>query len=476
MDRISRDDVLELTIEDLGFEGKGIARYRGELVVFVEGAIPGDIVSARVKKVKKKFAEAVTEEILTLSEFRAEPPCRHFGTCNGCRMQNTQYEKQLEIKRQHVLNSFERIGGFKNITVPPVIGSVDQYFYRNKLEFSFSANRWLTDADKNNENVSGRFALGFHMPGFIDKVVDITDCHLQSEYSNLALNLTRDFFKRKGISIYTTKTHEGFLRYLVIRQSANTKEVMINLVTSEENNKLISEYAQLILKESLNNDLGLQAPTIINSISSTKSQAVKADSYIVFSGHGYIYETLGKYRFKITPSTFFQTNTKQCEVLFDTLLKLGNFSKHDNVLDLYCGCGAISLYISEHVNKIFGVELSAESIAAAHENAELNSVKNCDFAAYDVKDYLAVISGETDNKYDTIILDPPRSGIHPKAAEYLNQYGAKKLIYVSCNPTTQARDIKLLEEKYSIAEMQPVDMFPHTFHIENIVRLELKEN
>jgi 23S rRNA (uracil1939-C5)-methyltransferase len=474
MSKVNRDDVVDLDVTDIGFEGKGIARIDGELVVFVEGAVPGDKIRAKIKKVKKKFAEAVIEQVLENSEFRTKPECEHFGVCNGCKMQNIDYNYQLNIKRQSVINAFERIGGFKGISAPPVIGSPNIYFYRNKLEFSFSNDRWLTTEDMGNENVSKKFALGFHMPGFIDKVVDINKCHLQSDLSNVILNKTRDFFKSKGESIFSTRTHEGYLRYLVIRQSERTKDVMVNLITSSEKNKLMEEYSAMILKETIKTDSKYSAPSILNSISSSKAQVAQADYFNAFSGKGFIEETLGKYRFKITPTSFFQTNTDQCEKLFDTIIELVKFEPSENVLDLYCGCGAISIYISGLVHKIFGIELSQDSIMMAHENAELNNVSNCDFAAYDVKDYLAVITKDLTNKYDTIILDPPRSGIHPKAAEYLLEYEAKKIIYVSCNPTTQARDIKLLESKYDITSMQPVDMFPHTFHIENVVRLDLK--
>jgi 23S rRNA (uracil1939-C5)-methyltransferase len=474
MSNINRNDVVDLDITDIGFEGKGIARINGEFVVFVEGGVPGDKVRARIKKVKKKFAEAVAEEILEKSEHRTTPECIHFGTCNGCKIQNIDYPYQLQIKRQNVVNAFERIGGFKDFEVPPVIGSEDIYFYRNKLEYSFSNDRWLTEKDVGSDNAHKSFALGFHMPGFIDKVVDINDCRLQSELSNLVLNSTRDFFKLKGETIYSTRTHEGYLRYLIIRQSANTNDVMINLVTSSEKNKLINEYAEMIFKETIKLDAKHSAPTVINTISTTKGQAAKSDYCNVVAGKGYIEEMLGKYVFKITPFSFFQTNTIQCEKLFNSVIELGKFDKSENVLDLYCGCGAISLYISEYVHKVFGIELSQDSIMMAHENAEINKVNNCDFAAYDVKDYLAIILNEKTSKYDTIILDPPRSGIHPKAAEFLLEYAAKKIIYVSCNPTTQARDIKLLADKYDITAMQPVDMFPHTFHIENVVRLDLK--
>jgi 23S rRNA (uracil1939-C5)-methyltransferase len=320
----------------------------------------------------------------------------------------------------------------------------------------------------NNEIADKNFALGYHMPGFNEKVIDIFDCRLESEISNKILNLTRDFFKSKSTSIYTTKTHEGYLRYLVIRQAANTNDLMVNLITASRDEMLITEYSNLI------NQNIPEVTTLINSISSSKAQVAQSDYSNLIIGKGFINERIGKYNFKITPSSFFQTNTKQCEVLYNTILELGKFEKSENVLDLYCGCGTISLYVSDYVNKVMGIELSSESIQMALENADINKVLNCDFATYDVKDYLSIIANEPEKQFDTIILDPPRSGIHHKAAEYLLQYEPKKIIYVSCNPATQARDIALLTPKYEITAVQPVDMFPHTFHIENVVRLDLK--
>ena len=470
MEKPAKNDILELEIQDLGFEGKGIARTSGDFVVFVNNAIPGDTVKAKIKKVRKKYAETSQVEIVNKSGYRTTPECSYFGTCNGCKMQNADYNFQLEIKRKSVKNAFEKIGGFKNTDIPPVIGSKNIYFYRNKLEFSFSNQRWLTEADIG-KTEDKNFALGFHMPGFIDKVLDIESCLLQSELSNKILNLTRDFFKERNETIYTTKTHSGYLRYLVIRKSSFTEDLMVNLITHNENKSLISEYANTLKKEVP------QITTLVNSISTAKSQVAQADYFNAILGNGFINEKIGQYSFKIKPFSFFQTNSIQAKSLFDAVVQLAEFNKDENVLDLYCGTGAISIYISEFVKSILGVELSDESIKIAKENADLNNVRNCEFISSDVKEFLyESLSSDAGNlnSYNTVVIDPPRSGIHPKSAEYILKAEPKKIIYVSCNPSTQARDIKLLEEKYKITAMQPVDMFPHTFHIENVARLDKK--
>lgn len=464
-----KNEILELGINDISFEGKGIAKIDGGFVVFVDGAVTGDIAKVKINKTKKNYAEARLIELLDKSEFRTVPKCSHFGICNGCKLQHISYEHQCRIKRQNVINSLERIGGFKDINVPEVLDTQATYFYRNKIEFSFSRNRWLTEKELDADQKDKSFALGFHKPGFIDKVVDIESCELQSEISNTILNLTRNFFKSKDTSIYSTRTESGYLRYLIIRQSANINDLMINLITSSENAQLIEEYSELIQKEIP------QVTTLVNGISRSKAQVAESKYYNVIFGNGYIEEVLNKYKFRIEPDTFFQTNSKQAQRLFEKVIEIASFNGEENVLDLYCGCGAISIFISEYVNKIMGVDLSKESILTANENAQLNNISNCDFISYDAKDYLSIIVNEPSDKYDTIILDPPRSGIHPKAAEYLLRYKPSKIIYVSCNPATQARDLKLLSEFYTITKVQPVDMFPNTFHIENIARLDLKK-
>jgi 23S rRNA (uracil1939-C5)-methyltransferase len=471
MAKPAKDNILKLKIDDIGAEGKGIARTDSDFVIFVNNAVPGDYVKAQVQKVKKNFAEAKLVETLEKSDYRVSPECEYFGLCNGCKMQNISYQHQLELKRKNVINSFERIGGFKEINVPIPIGSENTYFYRNKLEFSFSSQKWLTDRDFNNNDKD--FALGFHMPGFVNKVLDVAKCLLQSELSNKILNLTREFFKSRRIPIYSIKSHSGYLRYLVIRQSVSTKEIMVNLITFDEKPELITEYS---------NFLKIEVPevtTLVNSISKTKAQVASGEYYNTIFGKGYINENIGKFSFEITPFSFFQTNSMQAKKLFDIILEFGKFSKMENVLDLYCGTGAISIYISPYVKNVLGVEFSNEAIKTANENAKINGIDNCKFISSDVKEYLFKSSKgrfleSRFNGDETIILDPPRSGIHPKSAEYILSLEPEKIIYVSCNPATQARDIKMLAEKYKITALQPVDMFPHTFHIENVVRLDKK--
>jgi 23S rRNA (uracil1939-C5)-methyltransferase len=476
MQKLKQNDIIELEIDDLGREGNGIGRIN-DFVIFVKNSVPGDKIKAVIKKVRKNYAEAVPSILISPSLHRIEPECSHFGTCNGCKMQNLKYDYQLLIKRQIVKNAFERIGGFADQEVPEVLGSDHIYNYRNKIEFSFSNNKWLTEEDLDRKSADKTFAVGFHMPNFIDKVLDVKECFLQSELSNKILNFTRDFFKLRDESIYTTKTHTGYLRYLVIRQSArrgevslkrtNPTDLMVNLITSTENEQLMREYCSVIQQEIP------EITTLVNTISTTKAQVAQGDYSLIIFGNGYIEEKLGEYTFKITPNSFFQTNTRQAQKLFDTLLNISEFKQNEKILDLYCGTGAISIYISKFAEKVTGIELNKGSIDIAKENAKLNNIKNCEFTSNDVKEYLAAIPANAGiSLFDTIILDPPRSGLHPKASEYLLKLEPKKILYVSCNPSTQARDIKMLAEKYSITKMQPVDMFPHTFHIENVVRLD----
>lgn len=466
------NDIMELKIAGISFEGKGISKIKTnkntDFVIFCDGSVTGDCIKAIITKVKRNYADAKIIELVKPSVNRINPLCFHFGVCNGCKLQNFVYEKQLELKRANVISAFERIGGFINISVPDCISTDEIYNYRNKLEFSFSNNRWLTEGDVTLSEEEKNFALGFHKPGFADKVVDINQCHLQSDTSNNILNFTKEFFKSRNTSIYSVKKNEGFLRYLIIRQSKNTKGLMVILITFNENEDLINKYS-INLKNT-----HPEISTFIHGISARRAQVAQADRYEVLWGDGYINEKLNEYTFKISPFTFFQTNTKQAEKLFKTASEFAEFNGNENVLDLYCGCGTIAIYISKLVNKVTCVELFKESIDLANENTEINKVTNCSFIAYDVKDYLKNLAEKKDENFDVIILDPPRSGIHPKAAEYLLEYEAPKIIYISCNPTTQARDIKLLSSKYNITNIQPIDMFPHTFHIENVVRLDIK--
>ena len=336
------------------------------------------------------------------------------------------------------------------------------------MEFSFSDDKWF-DEVTDRENDKSRFALGLHVPRFHSKIVDIKECFLQSELSNKILNFTRDFFKARGVSIYSTTTHEGYLRFLVIRQSRNTNDLMVNLITYNYDEKLITEYSAELKKEVP------EVTTLINGFTSKRAQVAFTQGENIMFGSGYINEKLirkdgTEFTFKISPNSFFQTNTLQSQNLYDIAIEYGEFTKSDNVLDLYCGAGSIGIYISSYVNRVLGVEYIEDAVSNAKENAEANRISNTDFLVSDIKDFL---ESEQIDDYNKVILDPPRSGLHPKISEILSETKLDGIVYVSCNPSTQARDLEIICGKgnYEIAGVQPVDMFPHTYHTEKVVKL-----
>jgi len=465
---IKKGEELPVKVIELSAEGKGVSKLEDGFVIFSEGTLPGDEALIKILKKKTSYAEAKLINIIAPSHYRIEPVCSYFGVCGGCKLQNYEYEKQTQYKSDVVKNALERIGGFKNVNVPGTLKCDEVFFYRNKMEFSFSDDEWVTenDADRKKE----LFALGLHVPKFHSKIINIKKCFLQSEYSNNILNFTRDFFKSRNTTVYSTKTQSGFLRFLIIRQSKNTKDLMVNLITYDHDEQLMKKYSE---------ELILNFPyitTVINSVSQKKAQVAVGESEYILHGSGFIYEKLksisGKeFLFKISPQSFFQTNTLQAENLFNTVISFGEFKKEDNVLDLYCGAGSISIFISDVVNKVFGVELVNDAIKDALINTKLNDADNIEFSCSDIKEFIEKeISVKNFNK---LILDPPRAGLHPKICEVLSETNFEKIIYVSCNPHTQARDLQIIcsKGKYGIEKIQPVDMFPHTYHVENVVSL-----
>jgi len=467
---IKKGDELTVEIIDLNSEGRGVSKPEDGFVIFSTGTLPGDQALIKINRKKSSYAEASTVAITRRSPFRVDPRCRYFGVCGGCKIQNYLYEKQIEFKTGVVKNALERIGGFSNLKIPETLPADEIFFYRNKMEFSFSDDKWLEIPSEDELSSEHKFAVGLHVPKFHSKIIDIHECFLQSELSNNILNFTRDFFKQRRISIYSTRTHSCFLRFLIIRQSKNTSDIMVNLITSEYDEALINEYSEELKK------LLPETSTFINSISERKAQVAVGEKENVLFGSGFITEKLiaqtGKeYSFRISPQSFFQTNTLQAQKLFNTLVTFGELNKNDNVLDLYCGAGAISIFISAFVNKILGVEIVDDAIKDAQKNSKLNNITNADFICSDIKDYLE--SNEVKG-FNKLILDPPRAGLHPKICEILSATEFEKIVYVSCNPHTQARDLQLIcsAGKYEIESIQPVDMFPHTYHIENIVSLK----
>jgi 23S rRNA (uracil1939-C5)-methyltransferase len=464
---------LTLEISALSSEGKGIAKVEEQFVVFVEHALPGDKVLANITRKKSNYAEARIIEILSPSPWRVKPDCEHFGVCGGCKLQNLDYEKQIEYKTDNVKNALRRIGGFTDVDIPLAIKCDSPFYYRNKMEFSFSDDKWLEVADK--EKPRENFALGLHVPKFHSKIIDINKCFLQSEISNGILNFTRNYFKTKNISIYSTHTHSGFLRFLIIRQSMNVNALMVNIMTYAFDKDLIEKYARLLIAEFP------QITTVVNSTTDSKAQVAFAQKTHTLFGSGFITEKLFPENysgfnpeFKISPNSFFQTNTNQIGKLYSAAAEFAELKKEDNVLDLYCGAGTIAIYISDKVNKVLGVELIPDAIENANENLGLNKTRNVSFVTSDIKDFL---SGNKYGDFNKVILDPPRSGLHPDICEVLSVSHFEKIIYVSCNPGTQSRDLKLIcgKENFKVDNVQPVDMFPQTYHIENVVSLIRKE-
>jgi 23S rRNA (uracil1939-C5)-methyltransferase len=467
--KLQYGDIVELTIESTGFEGKSVARLDG-LVVFVEGAVQGDVVQAKILKAKKKFAEAKVVHIITASQQRIKPRCGYFGICGGCKWQHVDYTSQLQFKQQHVIDAIERIGGFNDVPMLPIIGSTDIYFYRNKLEFSFSDKAWLTEDHMDTVQPATALALGFHVPQRWDKVLEVKECFLQSEISNEILNAVRAFAVANAIPSYSQEHEKGYFRNLVIREGKNTGDVMVNVVTFDDTPDVMTRLAAELTGKFP------EITTVINNVNRRKSQVAVGDFEKVYYGEGIIHDTIGGKLFQISANSFFQTNTKQAERLYAVVKEFGEFKPSDLVYDLYCGTGSIAISISDAVSQVIGIELVESSILNARMNAQLNRIENCEFICGDLKDLLTK-DVEWKKKYghpDGIIVDPPRSGMHPKAVEELGKMQVPTIVYVSCNPATLARDLQVLSKfGYRIEKIQPVDMFPHTYHIECVAKITL---
>lgn len=456
---------ITLTLEKFADRGKSLARVDG-YVVFVPGAVPGDTVKARVYKKRKKFAEAALTELITPSALRTEPKCRYFNTCGGCKWQHVSYSAQLDAKTQSVQDAFRFNGGFDDLVVQPTIGTEDTYYYRNKMEFSFSAMRWLTP----NEIQSGTefdtsFALGLHVPGNYAKVLDLQECHLQSELSSSIVNGVRTFVQEQSWTAWHVKKQSGYLRHLVIRQAAQTDDLMVNLVTSHHDTERMDLFAAW-LKETFP-----QVTTLVNTINSGVAQTAFGEAMHTVFGPGTIRDRIGKATFEIASNAFFQTNTKQAERLYEVVREFGAFTPEDHVYDLYSGAGTISLFLAPLVKHVVGVELVQEAVENARQNATNNGITNTTFVTGDMmrlfnKEFIAA-----HGRPDVLIVDPPRAGLHPKVVQQIASLKPERFVYVSCNPLTQARDLQMMADQFTVDTVQPVDLFPHTHHIESVARL-----
>ncbi len=455
----------ELEITGLSSEGLGIARVN-EKVVFVERCIPGDVVKAKTFQRRKSFEKARSMELITPSPDRQEHFCEHFIACGGCKWQYLPYEKQIAFKDQIVTDAFARLAKVEVGERLPILPALETEFYRNKLEYTFSTNRWFTqDEIATGEELENR-AIGFHVPGQHTKVVDLEKCYLQNDFSNCLRNEVRAYALKNDLVFYNIKVREGFLRNLVVR-TASTGEILVILIVNEDNDGLLPMMAHIKEK--------FPEITSLNYIINPKLNDTYFDMEpICYHGKAFIIEKLGKFSFKIRPKSFFQTNTKQGERLYDVVKDFAGLQGDEVLYDLYSGVGSIGLYLSDNCSKLIGIEQIDQAVEDAHENAKLNGVENADFYVGDVRLLLNKAFLAANEKPDVLITDPPRAGMHPDVVETLLQAEVPKIVYVSCNPSTQARDLAALDEKYKVVKMQAVDMFPHTVHIENVALLELR--
>lgn len=458
-----KGDEIELRAESAAFEGGCVARYEG-MAVFIEGCVPGDRVLGRVIRKRRRHVEARMIELIEASPDRIDPPCPYFSNCGGCRWQNLRYSEQLRWKRQHVVDAIERIGGIRGVEASETIGCEREYFYRNKMEFSFGDSRWLTREDmERGDELRRDFALGLHVPGRFDKVMDIERCLLQSEASNRVLALTRRFALDNDLPSYSTRTHTGLLRHLVIRTSERTNEMMVILVTSDDIPDMMERYAELMRKEAS------EVTTLVQGIHRGKAQVSFTQELRVLYGPGVITERIAGNDFIISPYSFFQTNTIQGEILYDLALRGAALTGSEKVWDLYCGAGTMTLAAARMAHRALGIEINVGAVEDARRNAERNGVANAEFIAGDLKE--AIGSAEGLFTPDVVITDPPRAGMHGDVVQALLRLGPSRISYVSCNPTTQARDLALLDQSYIVERIVPVDMFPQTYHVETVAML-----
>lgn len=456
-----------VTVTGYAAEGKAIARLDGK-VIFIEGAVPGDFVDVLITKNRKDWAEGKVKRIITESPDRIKPFCIHFGTCRGCKWQMLPYKKQLESKEQEVRDVMQRIGKFE-APVLPILGAADTIHYRNKLEFTFSNKKYLSSEEfatlGDNQWPGG--ALGFHVPKLYDKIIDIRECWLMDDVNNAIRNTLREIAHQNSLSFYDIKSHSGFLRNVVIRY-CTTGELMVNIFFgNEDKEKIHSVCTQLLEKIP-------SITTLLYTVNQKWNDSMEGLESVVFSGKGYVMEKLGAYLFKISAKSFFQTNTKQAEVLYSVVRDFSALTGKEIVYDLYCGTGSIGIFLSSSAKKIIGVEVVEEAVKDARENAQLNRLDHSSFFTGDVIEICNDAFFDQHGKADLVIVDPPRAGLHQKLIDKLIEINSPKIVYVSCNAATQARDLQKLKDQYEVEKIQPVDMFPHTHHIETVALLNLK--
>jgi 23S rRNA (uracil1939-C5)-methyltransferase len=457
-------------IEDYAAEGKSLARVNGK-VIFVEGAVPGDVVDVQLQKNKADWGEGFVKKFHTYSPIRVQPFCAHFGVCGGCQWQMLPYDQQLVYKHKQVFDNLTRIAKIPLPPIPPILGAKETQGYRNKVEYTFATEKFIPFEEfkamkaAGLEPVKSIGAGGFHARGFFEKVVEIDTCYLQSEPTNEIRKTAAQFAMDNEMPFYNIKQHQGWLRNMFIRNTTKG-EWMVNIILGYDGGEKREALLDLFLKKFP------QITTLLYTINEKRNDSMQDLVPQVYFGNGYITESLENFDFKISPKSFFQTNSKQAESLYQVTRSFAELTGNEVVYDLYCGTGSIGIFCSQEAKKIIGVEVVADAIEDAKENARINNLTQTAFFAGDVIDICDDAFFDTHGKPDVIITDPPRAGMHDKLVKKLLEIQAPLIVYVSCNPATQARDLSLLGEKYTVTKIQPVDMFPHTLHIENVVQLK----
>ncbi len=461
--------VENVTITGLADRGKVVGRDEEGRVIFVTGPAPGDVVDILVIKKRKGVFQGVVKAYKKYSEDRAEPFCSHFGVCGGCKWQHIAYQNQVAHKQTIVENALKRIGKVEIGEFQPILGAEKTQYYRNKMEFSFSNRRWLTKEELDSGITNQAEVLGFHTPGTFDKVVDVEHCYLQGGASNDIRNFIRDLSKEMELAFFDIRGVEGDMRNVIIRTSV-LGELMVTVAFFKDEKEK---------RETFLNRLSEKFPEITSlnyAINPKRNDTLMDIDIVNYKGREYIYESLGKVKYKVSPKSFFQTNPYQAKNLFDVVVDFAEFQGGENVYDLYTGTGSIACYVAKNCKQVVGIEEVAPAIEDAKYNAEINNIENTVFYVGDVKDILTDEFADKHGKPDILITDPPRAGMHQKVVDMLLKLEAPKVVYVSCNPATQARDLSLLSEKYDVAKVRPVDMFPHTHHIENVALLKLRKS
>lgn len=457
-----------ITITNAGSEGKSITRHEDK-VIMVDHAVPGDTVNLTVTSSKKSFSFARIDKVVTPSPDRVEPFCSHFGVCGGCKWQHMTYESQLRYKQQQVLDAFQRIGKFPFPTLQPIIGSADTRYYRNKLEFTFTDRKWLQDlSEKDTMPESEHLGLGFHIPGRFDKILDIMHCYLQPDPSNAIRLSIKNFAKEHGYDFFNAHSQEGFLRNIIIRNSILGELMLIVIFKKDDREK----------REALLDYLHAEFPQITSLlyvINGKMNDTIHDLEPVLYRGSDHIKEQLEDLVFKIGAKSFFQTNTQQTLQLYARTRELAQLTGNELVYDLYTGVGTIASFVARHAKTVVGIEYVEQAIEDAKVNAALNGITNTRFFAGDMKDVLNDDFIREHGRPDVIITDPPRAGMHEDVVKKIMEVRPDRIVYVSCNPATQARDIAMMQELYEVTVVQPVDMFPHTHHVENIALLRLKQ-